>query len=98
MKPLIFAILIPALILGVLRTELTPWRLLSGKEYGALQTKIATLEHEVAEAKKVVAEAKKVVQAQREKIASGAWMRDEKYRSPLDPGAPAVQPVPGKPR
>lgn len=98
MKPLIFAILIPVLILGALRCEMTPWRLLSGKEYGDLQTKIATLEKEVAEAKKVAAEAKKVMQAQQEKVASGAWMRDGKYRSPLNPGTPAGQPVPGKPK
>lgn len=89
MKPLIFAILIPVLIYGALRFEMTPWRLLSGKEYGALQTKIATLEQEVAEAKKVAAEAKKVVRVQQEKVASGAWMRDEKYRSPLNLGTPA---------
>lgn len=96
MRALIFAILIPVLILGALRAELTPWRLLSGKEHADLQAKIAGLEHEVAEAKKVAAEAKKVVQAQQEKVASGAWMRDGNYRNPLDKSGPAGPSVPGK--
>lgn len=91
MKPLLFAILIPVLILGALRAELTPWRLLSRSEHEELRTKIAALEQEVAQAKKVV-------QAQHEKVASGAWMREEQNRTPLDKGAPAGPFAPGKPR
>ena len=89
MKALIFAILISVLILSAVRLGMTPYHLLSGREYGDLQTKIATLEQENAEARKVVVEAKKVVQVQQEKVASGAWMRDEKHRTSLDKDAPA---------
>lgn len=88
MRAVIFALLIPVLIFGVLRAEWTSWRLLTGNEQAALQEKIAALEKEVAEARKLAAEAKKVVQAQQEKATTGAWMRDGSRRSTLDPLGP----------
>ncbi|KAB2644725.1 MAG: hypothetical protein DVB27_11915 [Verrucomicrobia bacterium] len=89
MRAVIFALLIPGLIIGVLRAEWTSWRLLTGNEQAALQEKIAALEQEVAGARKLAAEAKKVVQAHQEKDATGAWVREGNYRSPLDKGPPA---------
>lgn len=91
MRALIFAILIPVLILGALRAELTPWRLLTGKEHADLQARIATLEKEVADGRKVV-------QVQREEAASGAWMREAGRRTPLDKGAQPGTVLPGKPK
>jgi hypothetical protein len=98
MRALIFAILIPVLILGALRAELTPWRLLTGKEHADLQARIAALEKEVADGRKVVEEARKGVQVQKEEAASGAWMREAGRRTPLDKGAQPGTLLPGKPK
>jgi hypothetical protein len=80
MKFLILIVLLPIVLLGALRMNLTPFRLLSASEYDemqktntALQNKIKTLESQVEQLR------------QNPKISDGSWMRDPSKGSALTP-------------
>lgn len=73
MKTLILILLIPGLLIAIVRSELTPWRLFSPSEVAALRDRIALLEQ----------------QAQRTSATSAGssqpgWIRDPSYRTSLE--------------
>lgn len=78
MKTLILIVCLPVLLLAILRSELTPWRLISPSEFSAMQARVLALEQQVRQAQQA-----QVAQAQRPRISDGSWMNNEKYRSAL---------------
>lgn len=74
MKTLILIIAQPVLLVIVLRSELTPWRLLSPGEIAVIQTRMNLLEKQ----------AQPAGPGARAQSSSGRWMFDGKYRTSLE--------------
>lgn len=92
MKTLLLIIAIPFLILAVLRSELTPWRLVSPTERAAQLAQVQALEQQLRQAKQAQA-----AQEQRPRLSDGSWMMDA-FHGSLDKAPGTGRSDGGKPR
>ncbi|MEI9896129.1 MAG: hypothetical protein WDN28_20255 [Chthoniobacter sp.] len=77
MKSLFLAVLFVLGVIGLLRSDLSPWHLVTTAELEAIKA-------DAAHTAEVAAEAAAAAQAK----PTGSWMRDASYRTSLEKGTP----------